>query len=84
MRLADLHGRTQSVVGVGRRHADVDDRDVRAVRADLAEELLGVTGLSDHVEALVLEHADHAPAQQDVIVGDHQAQRPAGTLRGGG
>ena len=48
--------------------------------ADLAEELVGVTGLRDHVEALGLEHADHAAAQQDVVVGDHQAQRPAGAL----
>ena len=84
MRLADLDRRAQSVVGVGRRHADVDDRDVRAMRADLAEELVGITGLRYHVEALGLEHADHATAQQDVIVGDHQAQRPAVTLGGDG
>ena len=37
---ADLVRRAQPFVGVRRRHADVDDRDLRIVRVDLAQQLL--------------------------------------------
>ena len=40
----------QALVGVRRRHPDVDDRDVRPVGADLAQEVLGVAGLADDLQ----------------------------------
>ena len=55
--LADLHRRAQAVVGVGRRHLDVDDRDVGPVRPDLAAQVDRVAGLADHVEARLLQQA---------------------------
>ena len=45
---------------------------------------IGVAGLPDDVEALRLEHAHHALAQQDVVVGDHHAQRSSFGLRQAG
>ena len=57
LRRADLHRRPQAVVGVVGRHLDVDDRDVRLVRADLAQEVGRVAGLGDDLEAGVAEQA---------------------------
>ena len=39
--LADLARRAQALVGVRRRHLDVDDRDVGPVQPDVAEQVLG-------------------------------------------
>ena len=55
--------RAQALVGVRRRHAHVDDRDVRLVRADLAQQVLGVAGLAGDLEAGVLEQP-HEPLAQ--------------------
>jgi len=40
------------------------------VRADLAQQVLGVAGLCDDLEAGLLEQAHEALAQQDRVVGD--------------
>ncbi len=64
----------QALVGVGRRHPHVHDRDVGLVRADLAHQVLGVAGLADDVEARLLEQADEALAQQHGVIGDNDAQ----------
>ena len=42
MVLPDLRGRAQALVGVGRRHLDVDDRGVGTGQLDLAEERGGI------------------------------------------
>src|SRR4051794_34726048 len=70
---ADVDRGAQAVVGVGRRHAHVGDRDVRLVGAHLADEVLGVARLGDDVEARVLEQPGDALAQQDTVVGDDYA-----------
>ena len=70
---ADLQRRAQAVVGVGRRHADVDDRHVGLVRVDLAQQVLGVAGLADHVEAPLLEQPHDPLAQEHRVVGDDYA-----------
>ena len=70
VRLPDRHGRAQAVVGVRGRHADVDHGRVGAMRADLADEVVGVARLCDDVEAVRLEHVDQPLEQQGVIVGD--------------
>ena len=77
MALAQLLRGAQALVGVRRRHADVDDRDVRLERANLQEQLVGVACLADDLEARILEQAGHALAQQDRVVGDQDSQAGA-------
>ena len=72
-----MRRRLQALVGVVGRHADVDHRDVGAVRADLAQQVVAVAGLGDDVEAGVLEQPDHAGAQQHVVLADDDPQRLA-------
>jgi hypothetical protein len=74
---ADLVRRTQALIGVGRRHPDVDDGDVGAVRADLAQQVLGVPGLAGDLEAGLLEQAREALAQQHGVISEHDADRVA-------
>ena len=52
MRRPDPDGRLCTFVRVCRRHADVDDRDVRFLVADRAFERFGATDLGHHLEAL--------------------------------
>ena len=73
MALADLERRAQALVGVRRRQADVDDRDVRREAADLPQQLVGVVALGDHVEAGVAEQPRETLAQQDAVLGDRYA-----------
>ena len=44
---ADRLRRPEALVGVGRRHPDVDDRHVRSMAADGLQELIGGAGLGD-------------------------------------
>ena len=70
-----------------RRHADVDDRDVREVGAHLEHQLAGVRGAPDDPVAGVLEQRRDALAQERVVVGDDDAERPRrarGTVALGG
>src|SRR5262249_42680629 len=67
--LADLRGGAQALVGVRRRHADVDDGDVGLVGVDLAQQVLGVARLADDLHAGVLEQPRDAFAQQHAVVG---------------
>ena len=68
----DAHGRVsgpklscgpKSLVGVGRRHPDVDDGDVRAFRLDDRQQLLRVARLAGDLESGVGEQANQALAQ---------------------
>ena len=76
---ADRARRAQALVGVGRRHADVDDRHVGLVGADLAQQVLPVAGLAGDLEAGLLEQAREPLAQQDGVVGDNDADGVAHT-----
>ena len=67
---ADLGGGDEPVVGVARRHAHVDDRDVRRVRAHLEQQVVRVAGAPDDLVARLLEQRRDALAQQGVVVGD--------------
>ena len=71
--VADPLGGDETLVGVGRRHLDVDDGDVGCVLADLFEELIGVVGLTDDVDAGVGEQVDDALAGEQRVVGDYDA-----------
>src|SRR5439155_20549926 len=67
---ADLARRPQALVGMRRRHADVDHRDVGLVRSGLAYQLLPVASLPDHLEAGLLEQPHDTFAQQHGVFGD--------------
>ena len=68
---ADPVRRAQALVGVGRRHAHVDHGDVGLVRADLAQQLLGVARLADDLEARLVQQSRDPLTQQNGVVGDH-------------
>ena len=74
MLLPDLLGGAQALVGVRRRHADVDDRDVRLVRAHLQHQLVGVPRLADDLEAAVLEQPRDALAEEHRVLGQHDPE----------
>jgi hypothetical protein len=71
--LADLLRGARALVGLSGRHADVDDRDVGLLRGDGALERFGLPHARDHLDAGVSEHADNPLADQDRVVGDHDA-----------
>src|SRR5947208_2419803 len=63
----------QPLVGVGRRHADVDDRRVGSGKPDVAEQTARVLRLTDHVHTGLTEKADDALAREHGIVCDDYA-----------
>jgi hypothetical protein len=68
---ADRLGGDQALVGVGGRHADVDQRHVGAGQADVVEQALGVLGLGDHLDTGVAQQADDALAGEQDVVSDN-------------
>ena len=77
MLLADLLRRDEPFVRVRRRHADVDDGDVRRVGTDLQHQLVGVARLAHDLETGILEQARDALAQQDGVVGEDDPRASA-------
>ena len=73
--LADLLGGAQPLVRLRRRHPDVDHGHVRLVHGDVTEQVVGVAGLRDDVEAGVVEQPRDALAQQHGVVGEDDADR---------
>jgi len=47
----DVQGCHHPLVGMGRRHTDVDDRDSGPMHGDVAQEIVRVVRLRDDVEA---------------------------------
>src|SRR5581483_1388006 len=72
---ADLARGADPLVGLRRRHADVDDRDVGRVAPHLEQELLGVPRPADDLDPRLLEQAREPLAQQGRVVRDDGAQR---------
>ena len=68
----------QALVGVGGRHAHVDDRELGPVPGHLLEKLLAVADGGEHLDTLVLQQAAHALAQQHGVIGEDDAQRASG------
>src|SRR5216683_497606 len=66
---ADLLRGDEALVGVGGRHADVDDGGVGLGGADRAQQRGGVAGLADHVDAGVGEQPGDALAGQHHVLG---------------
>ena len=69
-RPAGLDRGAQALVGVGRRHADVDDRDVGAVRLDRATRASPSADGGHDLAAGLLEQAHQALAQQHRVLGE--------------
>ena len=60
-----------ALVGVGGRHPDVDDGDVRAVLGDGRLELLAVADQGDRLDAGLGQQPCESFAQQHRVIGDH-------------
>jgi len=56
---------------VGRRHPDVDDREVGPEVTDELDQLDGGAGLADDLEAGGLEQACQPLTEKDTVVGQH-------------
>ena len=59
---------------MGRRHADIDDREIRLPLAHQPYQLGSVTRLADDLVPAPLEQAREALAHQHVIVGDDDSR----------
>jgi len=59
--------------GVRRRHADVDDHQIRLVLSHELDQRVSVAGLADDLEVGSLEEAREPFAQEDVVVRDDDA-----------
>src|SRR4029450_12137747 len=62
-------GGDQALIGMGRRHADVDQGHVRAGQAHLGEQALGVLGLGDPLDAGVAQQPDDSLAGEHGVAG---------------
>ena len=71
---ADLARRAQALVGVGRRHADVDQGDVGRGLVDRPQQLLGRRRLARDGDPGLAQQGGDALADEEVVVGDHDAQ----------
>ena len=71
--MRNLSRRAQPLVRVGRRHLHVDHDDVGLVGSDLAQQVLGIAGLADDLEAHLVQEPGQALTEQYGVVGDHHA-----------
>jgi hypothetical protein len=67
---ADLQGRAQTFVAVGRRQADVDDHGIQVVAPDILQELVGISALRDDIEPGFVQEPAQALAEEDPVLGD--------------
>ena len=79
MGAADLRRGDQPVVGVARRHPDVDDRDVGRVGAHLQHQVVGVVRAPDHVVARVLS-SDAMPSRSSALSSATTTRRRCGRV----
>src|SRR4051812_46701135 len=73
MTAADLVRGLDALVGLGRRHADVDDGQIGLVEVDRREQLIAGRRLGDDVDSLAAHEGHDALSQQRAVVGDHDA-----------
>ena len=71
--LADAPRRDQALVGMGGRHADVDDGRVGLVQGDHAQQVVGVGRLADDLHAGIREQPCESRPDQHDVVGDYDA-----------
>ncbi len=78
-----LDGRPDPFVGVGGRHAHVQDGDVGLVRVDGGEHRIGGVRGGHHVQSLGPQQQGEPLAQQRIVLGDHDPQGAVhGTFHG--
>ena len=70
---ADLVRRQQTVIGVVRRHLDVNDRDVGRMRACLAYEIARVPCHCNDIEPCLSQNVHHPLPEQGLVLPDHDA-----------
>ena len=68
--LTDALRRDDPLVGVRRRHADVDDRAIGLGRRDRAHQPVDVAGLADDLDAGAVEHAHDPLAGEHRVIGN--------------
>jgi hypothetical protein len=56
-------------------HVHIGDHDRRTVRETLAQQILGITGLSDDLEPGLGQQQRDPLAQQHVVLSNHHSQR---------
>src|SRR5262245_39954696 len=78
---SDLPRRDQSLVAVGRWHADVDDRHVRRIVRDERDEVRCGADRADHVDALLRPQAGEAFSDEEGVFGDDHAHGIAASTR---
>ena len=71
VRLSDLSRSLRAFVRLRRRHADVDDRDIRLVAANRVLQLVGIGRLGENLEAALGEDAGEPFAKEGRVLGDH-------------
>src|SRR6187455_670776 len=79
--LPDLGGRAHALVLVRRRHAYVDDREIRLVLGDDGHERLGVSDAGDDRVTGILEQPRDPLAEEHGVVGDHDSHGSATSTR---
>ena len=67
---ADRPRRLEPLGRMGRRHADVDDRNVRLLLPHELDQAVGVARLTDDVVAPLAQQSRETLAKQHVVVGD--------------
>ena len=77
---ADLRGRDEPLVGVGGRHADVDD-GTSGGASSTTESSAPSSCLAADIESLVLQQACQPVADERRVVGDHDAHGISATIR---
>jgi len=65
--------REKTRLAAARRHADVDERDVRPTLLHHAQQLIGVAASASDLKAGVCQQTRKALAQQCLVVCDHEA-----------
>ncbi len=78
----DPAGRLEALGRVGRRHPDVDDREVRALAIDEGQQAGHVIGLADDLEAGGGESRREGLAEEDGIVGEDDPDPLLGRAQG--
>ena len=71
--VADLLRRDEPLVGVRRRHLDVDDRDLRPGELDLAPKLLRRSYLAHDLEPCFGQKPPEPFPEQHLVVGDYDS-----------
>ena len=80
---ADLLRGDEALVRMCWRHADVDDRRVRSLEPNVADQRGGVLGLADDLDTCLLEQTDDPFSGEHRVLGDDYSARDLGPKTAG-